>query len=114
VRQLTPGYFFQKKFEFAGSAVLFLSVDQAAIMNPVGKATTITRRIESGYGARIFDHKLTAEDEAFPKLLGRIAAERRRGCAAAQHQQANKIFHDTSLCLRLDWLWFRAVTKPAV
>ena len=55
--------------------MLFLAVDQAAIMNPVGKATTIMRRIQNDYRARIFDHKLTAEDEAFPTLLGRIAAE---------------------------------------
>ena len=54
----------------------FLPVDQAAIMNQVGKATTSMRGIQNGYRARIFDHKLTAEDEAFAKLLGRIAAER--------------------------------------
>ena len=68
--------FFQKKIEFARSAVLFLPVDQAAIMNRLGKRTAIMRGVRDHRGARIFDHELTAEDEAFPEPLRGIAAER--------------------------------------
>ena len=67
---------FPKKFEFAGSVVLFPLLDQVTIMNRIGKSTAIVRRIENDHRARIFDHELTAEDEAFPGLLGGIAAER--------------------------------------
>jgi len=66
---------FSKKFEFTGSVVPFLLFD-LALMNRVGKSTAIMRRIQDDYGARIFDHELTAEDEAFPQLLSGIAAER--------------------------------------
>jgi len=85
---------FSKKPGFAGSVVLFLLVDQVAIMNRIGKPAAIMRRIQNDYGAWILDHELTAEDAAFSELLGGIAAERERGRAAAQHQQANKILHE--------------------
>ncbi len=54
--------------------MLVLPVHEAAIMNWVGKTTAIKRRIGENYVARIFDHKLTAEDKAFPKPLRGLAA----------------------------------------
>src|SRR5215468_7302247 len=52
---------FFKKFEICRSVSLFLLVDQVTMMDRVGEPTAIACAIPNNCGARMFDHKLTAE-----------------------------------------------------
>jgi hypothetical protein len=87
-----------------------------AFMNPIADAArqvAKTRKIPKIGWIWVFDHKLTAQDEALPKHLPGVSCRYGHRGEAAKHQWVNENLHDASSLLEAwqpergaaQWLW---------
>jgi len=85
------------RIDFAESALALVSFANPAIANSTGNATAIWSGTADHPGIWIFNHELTADNEAIAIHLPEICTGRRGSSIPAQHQCINENLHDTSL-----------------